>query len=103
MVGTKHTHDALLPPLNDTSFSEQYKTFKAVGGFGEQKQFGYGGAVGGNLDMSRDLKQMINPNIQNRPFVRRNIVKPMFTDDANNPLMQTGQIPMANHPNLSVF
>jgi hypothetical protein len=35
MVGTKHHHDALLPPLNDTSFSEQYKTFKAVGGFGE--------------------------------------------------------------------
>jgi len=35
LVGTKQRHDALLPPLNDTSFSEQYKTFKAVGGFGE--------------------------------------------------------------------
>ena len=70
-MGTKKGHDALLPPLNDTSFSEQYKTFKAVGGFGAQKQAGFGGGVSNALDMSKDLKQMINPIYPNRPYVRR--------------------------------
>ena len=38
----------MFPPLNDTSFSEQYKTFKALGGKTKPSAMN-------SLEMSRDL------------------------------------------------
>ena len=78
--GVNYKQQALLPPLNETSFSEQYKTFKALGG--------YGRVTGGNeLDMARDLEMRLKPAAQNRPFIKRTFQKPVFTEESF-PMMQ---------------
>ena len=66
----------MLPPLNETSFSEQYKTFKALGGFGRVV------APPGDLEMGRDLEMRLKPSAQNKPFVRRQFQKPAFTEES---------------------
>ena len=53
-----------MPPLNETSFSEQYKTFKELGGFG-------GVFAARDLDMGHDLEMRLKPSVQNRPFIKR--------------------------------
>ena len=47
---------AMFPPLYDTSFSEQYKTFKALGGKRPPA------AIANNLQMSKDLQMRIKPS-----------------------------------------
>ena len=65
----------MLPPLNETSFSEQYKTFKALGGFGR--------VTGANdLEMARDLEMRLKRSSQNKPFVKRQFQKPVFTEES---------------------
>ena len=71
----------LFPPLNETSFSEQYKTFKALGG--QQKRI----PMANNLEMSKDLQMRINPVAQNRPYYKRNFRGPPFGSNDLNPLM----------------
>ena len=83
--------DALLPPLNETSFSEQYKTFKALGG--------YANVLGGpdQRDIARDLEMRLKPSAQNRPFIKRTYQKPVFAEE-NFPMG-----PMSAHLDRSVF
>ena len=66
--GTTSKDKQLLPPLNDNSFSEQYKTFKALGGFNRGKI--------NQLEMSKDLRMKINPSAMNKPYFRRSIKGP---------------------------
>ena len=65
----------LLPPLNETSFSEQYKTFKALGGM--QKVTG-----GKELEMAHDLEMRLKPTTQNKPYIKRQFQKPVFTEES---------------------
>ena len=58
----------MFPPLNETTFSEQYKTFKALGGQRRPPM--------GNLEMSKDLKMRIMPAAANKPYYKRNIRGP---------------------------
>ena len=60
----QYQRQSLLPPLNETSFSEQYKTFKELGGFG-------GVFAARDLDMGHDLEMRLKPSVQNRPFIKR--------------------------------
>ena len=75
----------LFPPLNDTSFSEQYKTFKALGG---QKR-----PPLGNLGMSKDLQMRIMPVAQNKAYFKRSIRGP-GGDNAMGLMMPPGGVPM---------
>lgn len=58
----------MFPPLRDSSFSEQYKTFKAFGGK----------TIANNLEMSKDLQMRIKPVAANKPYYRRNLRGPAF-------------------------
>mmetsp|Transcript_22825 Transcript_22825/g.30433 ORF Transcript_22825/g.30433 Transcript_22825/m.30433 type:complete len:194 (+) Transcript_22825:1288-1869(+) len=60
----------MFPPLNETSFSEQYKTFKALGGRKPPN------VIGNNLEMSKDLQMRIRPTASNKPYFRRNLNGP---------------------------
>lgn len=80
----------LLPPLHETSFSEQYKTFKALGGgtnfaTGKTRANGtYNTGVpplGHELEMSKDLQDMIRANVANRPYLKRSFQKPIFAEE----------------------
>ena len=46
--GPHSQYSQVFPPMNETSFSEQYKTFKALGGRKPQNP-------ANNLEMSKDL------------------------------------------------
>ena len=75
--GANYKQEALLPPLNETSFSEQYKTFKALGGYGK--------VLSGpdQKDIARDLEMRLKPSAQNRPFIKRTFQKPpIFTEES---------------------
>ena len=67
----------LLPPLHETSFDSQYKTFKAKGGFGKQKNMG---AVN-DMEFHPDLQGKISHKGQGMPFVRRNFMRPAFAEE----------------------
>ena len=71
----------MFPPLQETSFSEQYKTFKALGG--QQKRI----PMANNLEMSKDLQMRINPMAQNRPYYKRNFRGPNFGSNDPGALM----------------
>ena len=62
----------MFPPLNETSFSEQYKTFKALGARRQQN------GMGNNLEMSKDLQMRIRPTAANKPYFKRNVKGPSF-------------------------
>ena len=57
--------------MNETSFSEQYKTFKAMGGRKPQQSIN-------NLEMSKDLQMRIRPTAQNKPYFKRSVKGPNF-------------------------
>ena len=65
-----------LPPLGDTSFSEQYKTFKAMGGVKKPT----------TLEMSKELQMKIRPTVVNKPFYKRSFRGPMPGLHENFPL-----------------
>ena len=65
---TASGQNMMFPPLNETSFSEQYKNFKALGG---KKH-----PVGSHLGMSKDLQMRIYPMAANKPYYRRNLQGP---------------------------
>ena len=67
--------NAMFPPLGETSFSEQYKTFKALGG---KKN-----PLNGTLEMSKDLQMRIRPAGLNKPFYKRSFKGPSFEQDAS--------------------
>ena len=69
----------MFPPLNETSFSEQYKTFKALGGVNGGR--GSRLPIGNTLDMSKDLQMRIRPSAQNKPYYRRNFRGPSFANE----------------------
>ena len=57
--------------MNETSFSEQYKTFKALGGRKPQNP-------ANNLEMSKDLQMRIRPTASNKPYFKRSVKGPNF-------------------------
>ena len=63
------------PQINETSFSEQYKTFKALGGRMPPN------AMGNALEMSKDLQMRIRPTVANKPYYKRNFKGPNFEQD----------------------
>lgn len=81
MAAQRRSKNMMFPPLNETSFSEQYKTFKALGG---QKRLPMA-----NLEMSKDLQMRIMPLAQNKPYFKRNIRGPNV-DHSMNMMMPAG-------------
>ena len=88
----------MFPPLNETSFSEQYKTFKALGARRQQN------GMGNNLEMSKDLQMRIRPTAANKPYFKRNVKGPSFEHEG---MGQPSNLGMMGPPviagNQSVF
>lgn len=66
----------MLLPMQETTFDSQYKTFKALGGFGKQR-----GALE-QMEFNKDLASKIGRRDQGMPFVRRQFQKPVFAEEA---------------------
>jgi len=71
----KQRHQQLLPPLNETNFSEQYKQFRGV------QQNIHLPPISNRLEMSRDLQEIIKSNISNKPHLKRQYQRPMFAEE----------------------
>lgn len=77
----------VLPPLKDTSFSEQYKTFKASAG----------NPIASNLEMSKELQMRIRPSPANKPYYRRNLRAPNFGAETDPHFLHQGYAPGLQH------
>lgn len=72
----KNRHAQLLPPLHETNFSEQYKQYKGT------NQNVVLPPISNQLEMSRDLQDLIRRDIHNRPNMKRSFQRPIFAEES---------------------
>jgi len=70
---------ALMPPLHETTFSEQYKNFKSIGA--QRRSGPSGNSLPTDIDMTRHVKKIVQQNAKNKPNLHRHLQRPVFAEE----------------------